>query len=66
VRRPGSNSESGLTIVCHSFAIETDRALVTLSGRRWHRKWLQLVGANGEGDSREAAIADLREALIGG
>ena len=23
------------------------------------------VGANGEGDSREAAIADLREALIG-
>ena len=23
------------------------------------------VGANGEGDSREAAIADLREALLG-
>jgi predicted RNase H-like HicB family nuclease len=23
------------------------------------------VGANGEGDSREAAVADLREALIG-
>lgn len=30
-----------------------------------HAQLRPSVGANGEGDSREAAIADLREALLG-
>ncbi|HSR22909.1 MAG TPA: hypothetical protein VLW53_05130, partial [Candidatus Eisenbacteria bacterium] len=30
-----------------------------------HAQLRPAVGANGEGDSREAAIADLQEALIG-
>jgi hypothetical protein len=44
-----------------SYTVEQDEDGVWCA----HGQLRPRVGANGEGDNREAAIADLREALIG-